>query len=90
MGDENTNTSPICGIEPTSLAFRATVLKVKPPRLPYDIPLSRPIGLGDSLPERSVSDYYTCPLGIESLLNGRLMLTIKYIQVTHSHITYTG
>ena len=48
------NTAPLAGIEPTSLAFWASVLTIKPRRFPYVTTLPAPTCLCGSLPERSV------------------------------------
>ena len=53
-GDENGNSAPREGIEPTSLAVRTSVLSVTPPRLPNVITLSTPICLCGSCSEWSV------------------------------------
>ena len=53
--------SPKVGIEPTSLAFRYSVLTITLPRLPDVTTLPTPIYLRGSLPERSVqTTIYTC------------------------------
>ena len=55
------NIAPRAEIEPTSLAFRASVLTITPPRIPYVTTLSKPAYLCGSMPERSVqTTTYTC------------------------------
>ena len=64
-------------IEPTSFAVPASVLTIKPTRLPYAITLPT----ATSLSRASVKNYYTCPSGIMSFV----MLTITYIEVMTLH-----
>ena len=73
------NIVPRVGIEPTSLAIRASVC--------YIDSLMSPLYLAMQLLASEVSaDYYTCPSGIVSLL----MLTITYIQAMVSDILQIG
>ena len=48
------NIAPRVGIEPTSLAFRTSVLTISPPMFPHVTTLLMPMCLYGSLAERSV------------------------------------
>ena len=78
------NIVPRAGFEPTSLAFRASVLplhhmgSLMSPLYPHP-----PVYV--TLCSEVSADYYTCPPGIVNLL----LLTITYIH-TGNGLTYTG
>ena len=80
------NLVPRVGIEPTLLAFQASVLTITPPRLFYVTLLPIPTTLCSSFDCEVSADYYTRPPGIVSLLT----LTITYIQAVYFCIHTQG
>ena len=71
------NTVPRAGIEPTSLAFQASVLPFTPCKVPDVTTIPTPTCLCRSLPQRSVQ---------ATTLESLLMPTITFIQATALHI----
>ena len=70
------NTVPRVGLEPTSLAFSASVLPLHHVGFPDVTTIPKPTCVCSSLPSEVSADYYTHPPGIVSLV----MFAITYIQ----------
>ena len=79
------NIARIVGIEHRPLAFRASVLLITPPRLPYDTPYPH-ISVYVAPFLKVLCRLFTCTPEILFLLIGHLMFTIIYVQAMHLHM----
>ena len=77
---KNANMAPEAGIEPTSLAIRASVLIITPPRFPYVNTILTPACICSSLPGRLVQN---------TTLASKSFNTYNYIH-KGSDFTYTN